>query len=107
MASNNISGIDISGISLGSEINFFNIALLNKYKLDIKYSLEYEQKINEYVKTLKIKVLKNNILTDISAVIIEIPKRDDEYIAFENNNYDISFTDTSTISINTYDSILF
>ena len=100
-----ISGIDISGISLGSEINFFNIALLNKYRLDIKYSLEYEQKINEYVKTLKIKVLKNNILTDISAVIIEIPKRDDEYIAFENNNYDISFTDTSTISINTYDSI--
>ncbi len=100
-----ISGIDISGIILlGQDINFFNIGLISRYKLDIKYFLEYKAEINEYIKTLKINILKNNNVTDISAIVIELPKKNQKNIAFENNYYDISFTDTSTISINTYDS---
>ena len=99
-----ISGIDISGASLGQDINFFNIGLIERYKLDVKYFLEYKQEINEYIKTLKINILKNNNVMDISAIVIELPKKNKNNIPFENNYYDISFTDTSTISINTYDS---
>ena len=89
-----ISGIDISGVALGQEIDFFNIGLIDRYKLDIKYFLEYKEEINEYIKTLKIDILKNNNVTDISAIIIELPKKNNEYIAYENNYYDISFKDT-------------
>lgn len=98
-----ISGEGISGEGILQGDDFLFSISLNKYTLDINYFFEYNDIYNKYNKVLDIEVKKNNILTNIDHLYLILPDFENNKI-FENNEYDISFTDISKVRIDMYES---